>query len=80
MRGDASQLEGVCNMDPGRGRERRREEGVGREVEGRRAFFGHRQLLPASPSSQRSSGFHAQSAHASATPRQSLGAACSCSR
>ena len=78
MRGDASQLEGVCNMDPGRGRERRREGEVGREVEGRRAFF--RQLLPASPSSQRSSGFHAQSAHASATPRQSLGAACSCSR
>ena len=81
---DASQLAGGCNKDQGRGRERRREGEVGREVEGRRAcfFFGHRQqqLLPTSLSSQRSTGFHELSAHASTAPRQSLEAVCSCSR
>ena len=81
---DASQLAGGCNKDPGRGRERRREGEVGREVEGRRAcfFFGLRQqqLLPTSLSSQRSTGFHELSAHASTAPRQSLEAVCSCSR
>ena len=80
---DASQLGGVCNKDRGKDRERKREEEGGREVEGRRAcfFFGHQQqLLPTSLSSQRSSGFHEQSAHVSTAPRPSLGAVCSCSR
>ena len=80
----ASQLAGGCNKDQGRGRGRRREGEAGREVEGRRAcfFFGLRQqqLLPTSLSSQRSTGFHELSAHASTAPRQSLEAVCSCSR
>ena len=86
-RGDASQLAGGCNKDPGKGRERRKEGEVGRGVGGRRAwrcFFSGRsqqqQLLPTSLSSQRSSGFHELSAHASKAPRQSLEAVCSCSR
>ena len=83
-RDDAFQPGGGCNKDPGKGRERRREGEVGREVGGRRAcfFFGHRQqqLLPTSLSSQRSSGFHERSARASTAPRQSLEAVGSCSR